>query len=54
MIKDWLNRALNNESMIGFAVAKTTVTLTDVKLISYLKLNIFEVFFCGDFYLRKK
>ena len=26
-------------------VAKSTVALTDVKLISYLKLNIFEVFF---------
>ena len=26
-------------------VAKSTVALTDVKLISYMKLNIFEVFF---------
>ena len=25
-------------------VAKSTVALTDVKLISYMKLNIFEVF----------
>ena len=26
-------------------VAQSTVALTDVKLISYLKLNIFEMFF---------
>ena len=30
---------------IDFAVAKSTVALTDVKLSSYLNLNIFEEFF---------
>ena len=48
-IEDDVRLVLSNTKLripkIGFAVAKSTVALTDVKLSSYLKLNIFEVFF---------
>ena len=56
-IEDDLRLVLSNTKpripKIGFAVAKSTVALTVVKLSSYLKLNIFEVFFVIIFICAK-
>ena len=56
-IEDDMRLVLSNTKpripKIDFAVAKSTVALTDVKLSSYLKLNIFEVFFVIIFICTK-
>ena len=56
-IEDDMRLAFSNTEprilKIDFAVAKSTVALTDVKLSSYLKLNIFEVFFVIIFICTK-
>ena len=45
MMQDWLYRALNHESLNWLCRCKVYRRTNRCKLISYLKLNIFEVFF---------